>query len=610
MISILTRPYSIPVVQFATNASNNSMPFVVMSNFKNRPNFRYLANIYKGPNLVAKLKHNPDVVSKYGIFDVSRVLANVLAHDNDIPTTLAQWSYSPKESATYSIRFGEQYSRYGVVSGWSAGAAPYAAYYKLLMPQGHNLRLGDHFQFQMNEQDNAQYTEMNNKTFEVIAVDTTGVTINKMRTQTFQFTGTFIEGETAVKIRRWTDASGTQKIAYLFSKTRPTRFRVGDTIAMPYPTQPLNQISGLTKVVAIEDKIESGVSYDFIKTDLTLPPNWTDPIGSNFAIINYSDYFLEDQVSTTDVQSWIINAALQYKEFKTWNWERDYVIGMPSGVPAKKWLTRQPSNTAKVRFTDYHTLSFLKRNWRTVSQTNYVTGLEVSVTTNLGTTTFTRSFPNTVQDISKFGSQMRLNVQVGPAYLSTVSGWPAFGTVSKYTVKLKNGSTTVSETYTFEIDTTCQEWNTYRFVWLNRLGAWDYFEYKGKPLETTDIARLEYNRRLESLDSSNNWTYQLGDRGDSTYGVTATESVKTWSGYITRNTANWLQELYTSPAVYIIEGTTLIPVNILDETWTKPQVNKAGLINLPIDFKYSFSLNIQKGGEPVDAAFPLKSLYE
>jgi hypothetical protein len=83
------------------------------------------------------------------------------------------------------------------------------------------------------------------------------------------------------------------------------------------------------------------------------------------------------------------------------------------------------------------------------------------------------------------------------------------------------------------------------------------------------------------------------------YNVDASEGVKTTSGYVTRDTALWLESLYTSPTVYQIDGSRLLPIKILDTTFARPQSNKVGLINLPIEFKYTFPINIQKGGEAV-----------
>jgi hypothetical protein len=53
--------------------------------------------------------------------------------------------------------------------------------------------------------------------------------------------------------------------------------------------------------------------------------------------------------------------------------------------------------------------------------------------------------------------------------------------------------------------------------------------------------------------------------------------------------------LYTSPEVYLMEGTQLIPINIVNEKIIHPGKAKPGIRNLEISFKYSFDKNIQRG---------------
>jgi hypothetical protein len=151
-----------------------------------------------------------------------------------------------------------------------------------------------------------------------------------------------------------------------------------------------------------------------------------------------------------------------------------------------------------------------------------------------------------------------------------------------------------SELFKYTIIDDCFQWDTFRFVWLNELGGWDYFNYVGRPIEETNINRLNYDRRLESLNGTK-WNYGVGDRGTRTYGINANDTVTTTSGNLSYEQSVWLMSLYTSPEVYLMEGTQLIPINIVNEKIIHPGKAKPGIRNLEISFKYSFDKNIQRG---------------
>ena len=77
MITILNRPYDGQTIK--VGPVYNGLGFVVDSNKKSVPNFRYIAEIYADTVKVGELRHNPDISAlNYGIFDCGRILENYI----------------------------------------------------------------------------------------------------------------------------------------------------------------------------------------------------------------------------------------------------------------------------------------------------------------------------------------------------------------------------------------------------------------------------------------------------------------------------------------------------------------------------------------------------
>lgn len=138
----------------------------------------------------------------------------------------------------------------------------------------------------------------------------------------------------------------------------------------------------------------------------------------------------------------------------------------------------------------------------------------------------------------------------------------------------------------FEYKNTCQDWETFYLAWINPYGSWDYFRFEGRPRETNNFQR-EFARRSLPSYSSNNFTYELGDRGNVTYNIEGQRVIETSTGIINRETAKWINEIFKSPSVYVINGEgNPIPVNILNDSVVLPD-NQRGLVNVPITFEYA-----------------------
>lgn len=152
-------------------------------------------------------------------------------------------------------------------------------------------------------------------------------------------------------------------------------------------------------------------------------------------------------------------------------------------------------------------------------------------------------------------------IGVGPQNLLSVS---AFGTIfsnsdfSYYEIFLENSSNVQSsKTYRFVIqENDCKNYETIRLAWLNRLGAWDYYNFTKKSYREINIEKN--TTKQERVGYRNLGSINMHRRSESVITVNAKQSIIANTDWVSEEESNWLQELYTSPEVYMI-GEGILP---------------------------------------------------
>ena len=141
------------------------------------------------------------------------------------------------------------------------------------------------------------------------------------------------------------------------------------------------------------------------------------------------------------------------------------------------------------------------------------------------------------------------------------------------------GSFQMTKTYTFEIDRKCHDYST-RFHWLNRLGGFDSWTFDGAYSRGQNQSKALYEKNLD-------YDFNVYD---SETGVNAVESKNTfasYSGLLSEGKRKWLEELYTSPEVYVVEGGNYVPILITD-TQVKTVDDDKKLYQVKINFSYAY----------------------
>jgi len=122
------------------------------------------------------------------------------------------------------------------------------------------------------------------------------------------------------------------------------------------------------------------------------------------------------------------------------------------------------------------------------------------------------------------------------------------------------------QSYRYEVsDETHRE--KVRFAFINKLGAWDYFNNYNPVQQTTAVNREQYTANRVDYSSLTS-TYDITRRGLSDFHTSVDDSFTVQTDYLDKTNANWLEELIESPSVYIQRNGEFIPIVILNSSYT------------------------------------------
>jgi hypothetical protein len=163
--------------------------------------------------------------------------------------------------------------------------------------------------------------------------------------------------------------------------------------------------------------------------------------------------------------------------------------------------------------------------------------------------------------------------------------------VKYYTITLVNSSfQNTSETWRFNVINDTTKYPKHQFCFLNRLGGWSYFSFKGKTYEETKIQKENFIKNDYYLNADSQWVTDASMRTNTTYNINMESEYTFNSDYIDQPTFNFLVEMVTSPEVYWIKDDVALPINITDETWS----NKQKINEKEISFSIKATLSNKK----------------
>jgi hypothetical protein len=159
-------------------------------------------------------------------------------------------------------------------------------------------------------------------------------------------------------------------------------------------------------------------------------------------------------------------------------------------------------------------------------------------------------------------SQSRFDTPVGPykqyhptgqsattGYWLNSPGVPA----NWFQVRLRNSLTSViglSERI-YQINDTCEKCEKFRLKWKNSLGGWDYFTFTKVSKAKTNIERENFKRSRGTITATS-YSELVTDRGYQSLNIKLQDTYTIISDWVSDGTAKWMQDLFTSDEVYIL----------------------------------------------------------
>jgi hypothetical protein len=288
---------------------------------------------------------------------------------------------------------------------------------------------------------------------------------------------------------------------------------------------------------------------------------------------------LHSRLDNLTPEKQVYNGTRQYNQ-RTVNFGDIYLIDTSSTSTTESFLYTYPQARKKVFIDSYETISFitsLASNWSVTIERFDIDGNVIGTT---------GGSPTLVPAVD---GRFRWNFGVGPQNIKNeFNNQNYFNGVAYYTVRITTtgNANTVSETITYEIVPNCSPYDNYRIVFLNRVGGYEYFDFKMNHKKTTEIEKTEYGKVLD-------WNYSMGERGRDILSVKATENFEINSDWVSEDEAEWLEQLFTSPDVYVIRNNELYPIIITDRQYQSKNQLREQIFNITVNFKFAFDINLQ-----------------
>ena len=165
-----------------------------------------------------------------------------------------------------------------------------------------------------------------------------------------------------------------------------------------------------------------------------------------------------------------------------------------------------------------------------------------------------------------------------------------------YTVKITStGLNAKSETLTYTIDDLCTKNDVLVFHWMNKYGGFDSFAFIRANIQKADITRTNYKKPTGTISGST-YSYSAADNQNTVFDTRIKDKIEVLSDWLTDAESVWLEELVTSPEIYLDDATYgLVAVNVIDKAYEKKKAVSYKAFNLKLTFEYSYIRNRQRG---------------
>jgi hypothetical protein len=173
------------------------------------------------------------------------------------------------------------------------------------------------------------------------------------------------------------------------------------------------------------------------------------------------------------------------------------------------------------------------------------------------------------------------NINAGKFLIDTSGLTPTGDT---YVIRLLDSSNNIITQKSFRYVQECSQYETIRLHWMNKLGAWDSFNFIKNSSRAIDIERKQFKAPLEI-------GYAKSDRLKQNYNTTITDVININSDWVSDEVSELLEELATSPLIYLERSATnFIAVNIVNNSYdVRKYMSDRKLFNVSFDIEYTYN---------------------
>jgi hypothetical protein len=149
----------------------------------------------------------------------------------------------------------------------------------------------------------------------------------------------------------------------------------------------------------------------------------------------------------------------------------------------------------------------------------------------------------------------------------------------------------------FYYDRQCTIYSDKHFMFINKLGGWDYWTFYQDTKETHSISRNEFKKEVPWGEFQNRgW----GWRGKTVMSGQVNKTFTANTNWITETEYEYLAELIESPEVYVMEYYAQyndykpVPIIVTDTSYEIKSSKREQIFNLTMNYKYSINTPLQR----------------
>jgi hypothetical protein len=358
---------------------------------------------------------------------------------------------------------------------------------------------------------------------------------------------------------------------YVNGSSDYTRLEVGKN---PTNSSGVFDISGIVQNFLTRDAEDNTTTFKTCGNSIAYyEVKFGEQYGASSGVTNYTNL--------TNRTGYCFNAIFNPNDFLNFSTNK-YVVSNTSTI----WLSDCPK--IYTRIGEKLNLGFMS------NQAEGAYYLYIKTYTSNGTLQNAVSILNPYRDIIN-REERSINVNVSYDWLTSLttgdltSGTAPFinASTNYYTVEMtQDNLDAVTESRRIYIDEYCSKYAPIRFKFMNNYGKYDYYTFTGAKTKSTNIKRNTYKSNPNQW-SGVNYNYSRMSRGLSQYETVLDDTITINSDWITESESAWLEQLVTSPDVYIYEGSNLVSVNITNANYETKYEASQQLFNLVVSFTYS-----------------------